>query len=79
MGHSKDKTLARSYRTISTCPLVAKGLDIFLRDLNLDKWNSHQAPTQYLGDGSSHELAALLLTETIQYSKHVGVRLLIEI
>ena len=70
-GHSKDKTLARSYRTISTCPLVAKGLDIYLRDINLSTWNADQALTQYLGDGSSHGLAALLLTETLQYSKHV--------
>ena len=70
-GHSKDKTSASSYRTISTCPLVAKALDIYLRDLNIDTWNADQAPTQYLGDGSSHELAALMLTEVIQYSEHV--------
>ena len=35
-GHSKDKTSSRSYRTISTCPLVAKALDIYIRDLNID-------------------------------------------
>ena len=67
-GHRKDKTLASSYRTISTCPVVAKGLDIYLRDLNLDLWNDDQATTQFLGEGSSHELAALMLTEVSQYS-----------
>ena len=34
-GHGKDKTSDRSYRTISTCPLVAKGLDLYVRDINL--------------------------------------------
>ena len=29
-GHRKDKNSDRSYRTISTCPLVAKGLDLHL-------------------------------------------------
>ena len=29
-----------------------------------------QAPTQYLGEGSSHELAALLLSEVINHSLH---------
>ena len=70
-GHSKNKTLASSYRTISSCPLIAKSLDIYLRDLNIESWNQHQAPTQFLGQGSSHELAALLLTELIQYSLNV--------
>ena len=59
-GHSKDRGSARSYRTISTCPLVAKALDIFVPDLNIDCWDSNQAPTQFLGSGSSHELAALI-------------------
>ena len=36
--------------------------------LNIEMWNSQQAETQYQGEGSSHELAALLLTEAIQYS-----------
>ena len=63
--------MASSYRTISACPLVAKGLDIYLRDLNIDLWNADQAPTQCLGEESSHELAALLLTEVSQFSLHV--------
>ena len=62
-GHKKDKTSDRSYRTISTCPLLAKGLDTYLRQ-------HQEADTQFQGEGSSHELAALLLTETIQHSLH---------
>ena len=69
-GHKKDKTLDSSYRTISTCPLVAKGLDMYVRDLSLDKWNSIQASTQYQGEGSSHELAAIAVTEAIQHSRY---------
>ena len=67
-GHNKDKCSDRSYRTISSCPVVAKGLDLYIRDLNIDSWNLDQADTQFQGEGSSHELAAVLLTETIQYS-----------
>ena len=69
-GHLKEKTSARSYRIISTCPLVAKALDIYIRELSLPDWNKEQADTQYQGEGSSHELAALLLTEVIQHSLH---------
>ena len=36
--------------------------------MNLDAWNDDQAETQFQGEGSSHELAALLLTECIQHS-----------
>ena len=71
-GHGKDRTSERSYRTISTCPLVAKGLDLYVRDLCLNDWNAHQAPTQFQGPGMSHELAALLLTETLQHSLNVS-------
>ena len=67
-GHNKERTSDRSYRTISTCPLLAKAFDTYLRILNIDKWKSLQAETQYQGEGSSHELAALLLTEVIQFS-----------
>ena len=67
-GHGKDRTSDRSYRTISTCPLVAKCLDLYVRELSVDGWNEEQAETQFQGEGSSHELAALLLTETIQHS-----------
>ena len=67
-GHGKEKTSDRSYRTISVCPLLAKALDMYVRDLQLDTWNADQSEVQFLGEGSSHELAALLLTETIQHS-----------
>ena len=62
-GHKKDKSSSRSYRTISTCPIVA-------RDLHIKSWNSDQAETQFQGEGSSHDLAAVLLTESIEYSLH---------
>ena len=59
-GHKKEKT-------ISTCPFLAKSLDLYLRDLHLEKWNKCQASTQYQGSGSSHELASLLVAEVIQH------------
>ena len=67
-GHGKDKSSDRSYRTISTCPVVAKALDLYIRDLNIQEWNKKQAETQFQGEGSSHERPAVLLTETIQHS-----------
>ena len=71
-GHKKDKTSDRSYRTISSCPFLAKALDLYLRSMYLDLWQAQQAPTQYQGTGSSHELASLLVTEVIQHSLHVA-------
>ena len=71
-GHGKDKTSHRAYRTISTCPFLAKCLDLYLRDLYHDLWDSQQADTQYQGSGSSHELASLLLTEAVQHSLYVS-------
>ena len=41
---------------------------LYLRDLHIDSWNLNQTDTQFQGEGSSHELAAVLLTETIQHS-----------
>ena len=73
-GHGKDKESARSYRTISTCPLIAKALDTYVGNLYQDSWASVQAATQFQGTGSSHELAALLLTESVQHSLHVTKR-----
>ena len=70
-GHGKDRTSERSYRTISTCPLIAKALDLYIREISIKVWNDKQAETQYQGEGSSHELAILLLTEVIQNSLHV--------
>ena len=67
-NHGKSRTKDSSYRTISTCPMVSKALDIYIRDLHKDKWSAQEAPTQYQGVGSCHELAALLVTEVIQHS-----------
>ena len=71
-GHGKDKNVDKSYRTISTCPLLSKALDLHLRDLYHDQWNAVTAETQYQTLGSSHELASLLVTEMIQYSLNVA-------
>ena len=68
-GHGKVKTSDSSYRTISTCPFISKALDMYIQELFISKWFLLQAPTQYQGMGSSHELAALLLTEVVQQSK----------
>ena len=67
-GHNKDRSSDRSYRTISTCPVIAKALDLYVRDLGIASWNENQASTQFQGEGSSHELAAVVLTEAIQHS-----------
>ena len=67
-GHQKDKESDRSYRTISTCPFMAKCADIYIGRLNSGLWNAVQAETQFQGEGSSHELSSLLLTEAIQHS-----------
>ena len=70
-GHQKDKNSDRSYRTISTCPLVAKVLDLYIRDLYQTKWDACTAATQYQAPGSSHDLASLMITELVQYSLHI--------
>ena len=67
-GHGKSRSSCRSWRCISTCPLVAKALDLHVSDLHHNPWTKAAAPTQFMRKGSSHELAALLLTETIIYA-----------
>ena len=67
-GHGKDRSQDSSYRTISTCPFLSKCIDTHIYDTYGHIWEEHQAETQFQGKGSSHELAALLLTETIQHS-----------
>ena len=67
-GHGKERTSDRAYRTISTCPLLAKATDMYIRNLYGKLWQKKEANTQYQGAGSSHDLASLLLTEVIQYS-----------
>ena len=44
-GHKKDKSEARSYRSISICPLTAKALDLYIRDINLPARNDDQEET----------------------------------
>ena len=73
-GHSKDKESDRSYRNISTCPFIAKCADLYVGRLNNPGWKACQAETQFQGEGSSHELAAVLFTETIQYSLFVNLK-----
>lgn len=67
-GHSKDKESDRSYRNISTCPFLAKCVNVYAGKLYGAGWAACQAETQFQGEGSSHELAALLFSETIQLS-----------
>jgi hypothetical protein len=45
-GHRKDKGSDRSYRNISTCPFIAKSLDLYVRDLYQDLWDDCTASTQ---------------------------------
>ena len=71
-GHMKDKSLAGSYRSISSCPFLAKALDFYVRELSIGEWNDDKPETQFLGEKMSHELGALLLTETINHSLEVN-------
>ena len=71
-GHNKDPESDRSWRTISCCPLIAKALDTYLVELYGDGWSAVQAPTQFQGSNSSHELAALSITEAINHSIYVN-------
>ena len=68
-GHGKDRNLASSYRTISSCPFLSKAAYVYLGNLSKDDWSSCQAETQFQGEGMSHELASLLLTTVIQDSR----------
>ena len=71
-GRLKNRNSERLYRTISTCPLLAKALDCHVRESELPNWIQAQPDTQFQGEGSSHELAALLLTETIIHSLYTA-------
>ena len=66
--HGKDKTFDSSYRTISSCPFISKAIDIYLGQLSKEDWMKRQAETQFQGEGLCHDMAALLLTTTIQHS-----------
>ena len=67
-GHGKDRTTDTSYRTISTCPIVSKLIDSYLNHLYSDLWSDATADTQFQRSASSHELAAITLTEIINFS-----------
>ena len=56
-GHGWPKTSHRSYRCISSCPMLSKGLDEWVGSLRRSKWDSARAQTQYMAKGSSHEMA----------------------
>ena len=71
-GHGKDKSLDRSYRTISSCPFVAKCADKYIGGMSKDNWASVQAETQFQQRGLSHEHSAILLTESINFSLKVN-------
>ena len=70
-GHGKDKHSDRSYRTISSCPFLAKCADIYVGSLSATSWSSATAETKFQRKGMSHEHAGLLLTETINYIVNV--------
>ena len=67
-GHGKDRAHAKNYRTISTCPIVSKAIDAYISLLYSNLWNDATADTQFQCQESSHELAALALTESINFS-----------
>ena len=71
-SHGKDKSLAESYRTISSCPFLSKCVDTYIGEVYGHVWEQHQSGNQFQGRGSSHDLAALLLTEAIQHSLRSG-------
>ena len=71
-GGDKDREHDRSYRTISCCPIVAKALDSYMVELYDGGWSAVQAQTQFQGSNSSHELAALCVTEAIIQGLHTN-------
>ena len=75
-GHNKDRYCNKSYRTISTCPLVSKAIDCYISELYSTKWHAHTAETQFQRPASSHELAALTLTEAINFSLSCEAKLI---
>ena len=75
-GHSKPRSQCRSWWCISTCLLLSKILDMYVSDLHSVNWSCAAAPTQFMTRGSSHELAALLLSEVICYATlNLGISL----
>ena len=58
-GSKKDPEMDRSWRIFSCCPLLTKAMDTYLVELYNTGWSAAQAPTQFQGDNSSHDLATL--------------------
>ena len=52
---------------------LSKCIDSYIGKLYGHVWEQQQAGTQFKGRGSSHDLAALLLTEAIQHSLSSGI------
>ena len=71
-GHNKDPEHDRSWRTISYCPMMAKAMDMYMVELYDSGWSAVQAATQFQGSNSSHDLAALCITEAISHGLHVN-------
>ena len=69
-GGTKTKHLAKSWRCISTCPLLTKAMDLYVFGLHKEQWEAMAAPTQFMRDSSSHEFCALTLTEAIVHATH---------
>ena len=73
-GHGKDPSSDRSYRTISNCTVIAKGLDAYIASIYSTKWDSSQVDTQFQAPNSSHDLAALMVSELSAFSLNVAKR-----
>ena len=70
-GHGKDPTSDTSNRTISNCTVLAKGLDSYIGSLHSPIWDKSQTDSQFQAPNSSHELAALQITELINMSLNI--------
>ena len=64
-SHGKDKTLDSSYRTISTCPLLAKSLDLYVRELFSKKWMTQQADSSFSTICRIHYICSRILQAKI--------------
>ena len=73
-GHGKDPSSDRSYHTISNCTVIAKGLDAYIASIYSTKWDSSQVDTQFQAPNSSHDLAALMVSELSAFSLNVAKR-----
>ena len=51
---------------------MAKAIDTYMVELYDGGWSACQAPTQFQGSNSSHELAALSITEAVVQGLHIN-------